>query len=63
VPAGRGVALAAAEHRPDARGQLPQAERLGDVVVGADVQPADASDSLVRAVSMMIGMREVAGGA
>jgi hypothetical protein len=31
----------AAEDRPDARDQLLQAERLGDVVVAADRRPAD----------------------
>ena len=31
--------LAAAEHRPHARGELAQAERLGDVVVCAEVEP------------------------
>ena len=36
------LARAATEHRPHARRQLPQAEWLGDVVVGADVEPGDA---------------------
>jgi hypothetical protein len=30
------------QHRPDAGGKLARAERLGDVVVGAKVQPANA---------------------
>ena len=35
-------ARAAAEHRADARRELAQAERLGDVVVGAEVETGDA---------------------
>ena len=52
VVAGR---AAAAQHGAHPRGQLAEAERLGDVVVGAVSRPATRSSSLVRAVSMMIG--------
>src|SRR5690242_15199278 len=34
--------LKAAQHRSDARYELPSAERLGDVVVGAQIQAANA---------------------
>ena len=36
--------LAATEHRADARRQLARAERLRDVVVGAELQPDDLVD-------------------
>ena len=36
-----GLALRPAEQRADARDELVRAERLGDVVVGADFEPDD----------------------
>ena len=47
----RGVSdLAPPQHRPDPRQELPQSERLGDVVVGAEFQSDNAVD-LVAAVT------------
>src|SRR6185369_15288291 len=40
----RPAALAPAEHRPGARQKLPQAERLGDIVVGPELQPDHTVD-------------------
>jgi DNA-binding NarL/FixJ family response regulator len=39
--------LAAPEDRPDPSGQLPETERLGDVVVGAKLQAKDLVDLVV----------------
>src|SRR6266851_7751143 len=52
IPRRRGVAgFAPPQHRPDARQKLPQPERLGDVVVGSELQP----DHPVDLVAAMAG--------
>ena len=46
--------LATAKDRAHAPDELARAERLGHIIVGADIEAARSS-SVVRAVSMMIG--------
>ena len=48
------------QHGAHAGDQLAQTERLRDVVVGAQLEPGDAVDSPVLAVTMMIGIAALA---
>ena len=54
------VTGAAPQHRLDAREEHARAERLGDVVVGTELEPETTSASSPLAVSMTIGTRACA---